>query len=229
MKHGRKPAAIAAGGDPAADRQAKRNAETVAELSDLYADAEAGRLLTKRKVAKKPSTLRTDRGRIERHIKPLLGRMAVADVDRGDVDKFLHDVAAGKTAARVKTGRHGLARVSGGKGTATRKPGTAPGRRRNQPAGFHRPLAARNAGVNASFRVRKPSFGSTRDGFSFAPISAIRQTPIELQSPTLKRHSWLRQGTWDGRNPALVSNSPFRGIVDAAAVSSSANVVFGIC
>jgi integrase len=113
--------AVATGGDPAADRQAERSAQTVAELCDLYlADAEAGRLLTKRKVAKKPSTLATDRGRIERHIKPLLGRMAVADVDRGDVDKFMHDVAAGKTAARVKTGLHGLARVEGGKGTATR-------------------------------------------------------------------------------------------------------------
>ena len=79
-----------------------------------------GGSLTRRKVAKKASTLATDRGRIERHIKPLLGRMVVAEVDRADVDKFLHDVAAGKTAARVKTGRHGLARVKGGQGTATR-------------------------------------------------------------------------------------------------------------
>ncbi len=46
--------------------------------------------------------------------------MAVAEVDRADIDKFLHDVTAGKTAARVKTGRHGLARVKGGQGTATR-------------------------------------------------------------------------------------------------------------
>jgi integrase len=76
--------------------------------------------LTKRKVAKKPSTIATDRGRIERHIKPLLGKMVVVDVDRTDIDKFLHDVATGKTAARIKTGRYGLARVDGGKGTATR-------------------------------------------------------------------------------------------------------------
>jgi integrase len=113
--------AVAGGDDPAAERQAARSARTVAELCDLYlADAEAGRLLTKRKVAKKASTLATDRGRIERHIKPLLGRTAVVDVDRADIDKFLHDVAAGKTAARIKTGQHGLARVKGGKGTATR-------------------------------------------------------------------------------------------------------------
>jgi integrase len=46
--------------------------------------------------------------------------MPVAEVDRSDIDKFLHDVATGKTAARIKTGRHGLARVKGGRGTATR-------------------------------------------------------------------------------------------------------------
>src|SRR3979490_2916117 len=45
---------VAAGGDPANDRQAARNAQTVAELCDIYlAEAEAGRVLTRRKVAKK--------------------------------------------------------------------------------------------------------------------------------------------------------------------------------
>jgi hypothetical protein len=112
---------VADGADPAAQREAARNAQTVAELCDLYlADAEAGRLLTKRKVAKKASTIATDRGRIERHIKPLLGRMPVAEVYRSDIERFMHNVAEGKTAARVKTGRYGLARVKGGQGTATR-------------------------------------------------------------------------------------------------------------
>jgi hypothetical protein len=77
-----------------------------------------GRLLTRRKVAKKPSTLATDRGRIERHVKPLLGRMTVAAVQREDIERFTHAVAEGETAARIKTGLHGLARVQGGKGTA---------------------------------------------------------------------------------------------------------------
>lgn len=109
--------------DPLAiERQAAaRQAETMAKLCDLYlADAESGRLLTRRGMAKKPSTLATDRGRIERHIKPRLGRLALADVTRADVERFMHDIAEGKTAAIVKTGKHGLARVTGGKGTATR-------------------------------------------------------------------------------------------------------------
>jgi integrase len=115
---------VAEGADPAAEKMAARKAMTVGELCDLYfADAEAGRLLTRRRGAKKPSTLLTDRGRIARHIKPLLGRLAVAAVDRADVERFMHGVAEGKTAGRIKTGRYGLARVNGGKGTATRTVG----------------------------------------------------------------------------------------------------------
>src|SRR5216684_1096189 len=112
------------GADPASEKMATRKAMTVAELCDLYlADAEAGRLLTRRRGAKKPSTLLTDRGRVTRHIKPLLGRLAVAGADRVDVERFMHAVAEGKTAGMIKTGRYGLARVKGGKGTATRTVG----------------------------------------------------------------------------------------------------------
>jgi integrase len=108
--------------DPAADKRAKRNAKTVAELCEAYlADAKAGRLLTRRKTAKKASTLAIDTGRIDRHIKPLLGRRAVTAVTRDDVETLLHDIAAGKTAGRTKTAKkRGLARVRGGKGAANR-------------------------------------------------------------------------------------------------------------
>ena len=57
---------------------------------------------------------------IARHILPLLGRKQVAEVVRADVERFLRDIAAGKTIADIKTGAHGRAIVSGGKGTATR-------------------------------------------------------------------------------------------------------------
>lgn len=113
------------GADPAAEKRAKRKAASVAELCDVYiADAEAGRLLTRQKAAKKASTIVTDKGRIERHIKPLLGSMKVAAVTREDVDGFMHAVAEGRTAARTKTGKkRGLANVRGGKGTASRTVG----------------------------------------------------------------------------------------------------------
>ena len=88
---------VAQKGDPAAEKNAKRNTRTVAELCDLYlADATAGRLLTRR-LQKKASTLAIDVGRIERHIKPLLGGRAVSAVTREDVETFMHDVASGKT------------------------------------------------------------------------------------------------------------------------------------
>jgi integrase len=107
--------------DPAANRRAARNAQTVSELCDLYvADAEAGRVMTRFKRPKKASTLAIDRGRIDRHIKPLLGKLKVASVTTTDVENLLHDVAAGKTAAKVKTKPRGLARVRGGRGTANR-------------------------------------------------------------------------------------------------------------
>jgi integrase len=113
------------GADPAAEKHAKRKAASVAELCELYiSDAEAGRLLTRRKVAKKLSTIATDKGRVERHIKPLLGSMKVAAVTREDIEAFMHAVAEGRTAARTKTGnKRGLANVRGGKGTASRTVG----------------------------------------------------------------------------------------------------------
>jgi integrase len=97
----------------------------VNDLCDLYwADAQAGRLLTRRRKPKKASTLATDCGRIERHIKPLLGSLKVGAVTRGDIERFLHAVAEGQTARRVKTAKkRGLARVRGGRGAASRTVG----------------------------------------------------------------------------------------------------------
>ena len=112
---------VTKGADPAEEKQQGRKAKTVAELCDGYLEAsEAGRVLTRRKLRKKASTLATDRGRVERHIKPLLGNLKVAAVSRLDIERFNNQVSEGATAARVKTGKHGLARVTGGRGTATR-------------------------------------------------------------------------------------------------------------
>ena len=113
--------AVSDGNDPAAEKTAKRRAATVSELCDLYlADAKAGRLLTRRKTAKTPSTIDTDRGRIECHIKHLLGRRKVAAVTREDVEAFMHDVAEGKTARDSKTEKRKVTKVRGGKGAASR-------------------------------------------------------------------------------------------------------------
>ena len=103
---------VAAGIDPAEARDGAKNDLTISELCDLY--------LAEGCTTKKPSTLATDRGRIQRHIKPILGKMRLRQVRRGDVEKLLRDVAAGKTATDEKTGHRGRAIVTGGKGTATK-------------------------------------------------------------------------------------------------------------
>lgn len=113
------------GEDPQAEKKAKRAAATVGELCDMYLeDAEAGRLLTRRGIAKKASTLATDRGRVETHIRPLMGTMKVPSVTREDVETFMHKIAEGATKKREKSGKkRGVSNVRGGKGTASRTVG----------------------------------------------------------------------------------------------------------
>lgn len=103
------------GDDPAKEKQDEKQQLTVAQLCDLYLEHGVG--------TKKASTIATDRGRIARHIKPLLGKKKVRDVSRADVKRFLQDVANGKTSIDRKTGLRGRAIVRGGKGTATRTVG----------------------------------------------------------------------------------------------------------
>lgn len=103
------------GEDPAKEKQDAKKQITVSDLCDLYLQQGVG--------TKKASTLATDKGRIERHIKPLLGKRKVPDVTRADIKRFLQDVANGKTAKDVKTGLRGRAIVRGGKGAATRTVG----------------------------------------------------------------------------------------------------------
>jgi integrase len=100
---------VAQGKDPASVKEANRNAATVAELCDqYYADAVAGRVLKRNGVAKKPSTLAGDRIKFARHIKPLVGRIAVSAFTSQDAERLLHDIAEGK------------GKGDGGKGCATR-------------------------------------------------------------------------------------------------------------
>ena len=114
----------AKGKDPIAEYAANQKAETVEELCRSYiAAAEQGLILGKKNRPKQASTLATDRGRIDRHIIPLLGKKRVRDVTSLDVNRFMRDVIAGKTAADIKTGFRGRAIVEGGPGTAARTVG----------------------------------------------------------------------------------------------------------
>ncbi|CAH1653385.1 Site-specific recombinase XerD [Hyphomicrobiales bacterium] len=105
-------AEVTQGADPSAERQKVRKAITVAELCDLYLAEAEGRV--------KASTLAMDKSRIERHVKPLIGRHTVLSLTPEDVAKLQADIIAGKTSAE-RSGRGGV--TTGGKGVASRTVG----------------------------------------------------------------------------------------------------------
>jgi integrase len=117
-------AAVLKGEDPAESRLSERGALTVADLCREYlTKVERGLIFTKRGDAKRASTFRSDQGRIEHHIIPLLGKRSVKDLTPADVRKFVQDMIAGKTAREVKkpNGRRSI--VRGGAGAAARTKG----------------------------------------------------------------------------------------------------------
>lgn len=115
---------VAAGTDPAdlrEDAKARRDIPNISDLCDRYMEAARGGLiLTRFGRPKKASTLSIDEGRIARHIKPLVGRLKIADLDAKAVRRLIQDITAGKTATDEKTGKRGRAIVTGGAGTASR-------------------------------------------------------------------------------------------------------------
>ena len=84
----------------------------------VFAEAEAGRILGRRRRAIKASTLVMDRSRIESHVKPLLGKRQVGSLKLGDIEGAQADIAAGKTS-KARVGSRGGA-TTGGEGVAAR-------------------------------------------------------------------------------------------------------------
>jgi len=89
-------AEVAAGRDLAMAREADRKALTFDELIDLYLAEGIGH--------KKPSTLQADHGRIQHHLRPLLGKLRSDRVTRADVERMRNAVTAGKTAQKIEDG-----------------------------------------------------------------------------------------------------------------------------
>ena len=115
----KKLVAVVEGADPSADRHGLRVGMSVTEVCDWYLDqAEAGRLLGRNRRPIKASTLKSDRGRIETHIKPLLGPRLVSRLTLQEIEGMQADIAAGKSARGRKKGRGG--RSTGGPGVASR-------------------------------------------------------------------------------------------------------------
>ncbi|OHD05062.1 site-specific integrase [Sphingopyxis sp. RIFCSPHIGHO2_12_FULL_65_19] len=103
-------AKVQLGEDVAAKPVVEEN-PTVTELCDEYLKKGCGH--------KKASTKVTDKGCIERHIKPLLGHRRVKDLKRRHIEDFFSAVAAGETAKNeVIDGKRII--VKGGEGAARR-------------------------------------------------------------------------------------------------------------
>lgn len=102
-------AEVATGGDPHQMKMGHRHEMTVSELCELY--------MAEGTALKKPSTLQIDRIRIDRHIKPRIGRMKLSDVKRADIQRLMIDIGAGHirggATPHTRGGKHAAARTVG--------------------------------------------------------------------------------------------------------------------
>ena len=99
------------GVDPLETQKAVREALTVNDMLDEY-------VASARFATKAANTQKIDRARLERHVRPLLGKRILMELSPNHIERAFADISGGKTRAEVKTRKHGLARVTGGVGTA---------------------------------------------------------------------------------------------------------------
>jgi integrase len=111
--------AAASGNDPAGEVQERRREKTVEELLDFY---EEHGCFIQRGIYKgrpmKPLTKQYTMARLRHHVEPLLGHKRASDVTSGDIERFVADVKAGKTAKDEKIGPRKRVIVRGGEGAA---------------------------------------------------------------------------------------------------------------
>jgi len=97
--------------DPLDDKQTTQKASSVNQLLDDY-------LLSAAFESKQLNTQSSDKGRINRHLRPTLGKLKVEQVTRDRVKRAFAEIRDGKTAVTEKTKKRGKAVVRGGAGVA---------------------------------------------------------------------------------------------------------------
>ena len=112
-------ASVAVGNDPAAELQAKRREIKMDALIDLYEDKGC---VVQRGIRQgepmKPRTKTYTMARLRHHVVPLLGHRRASEINAGDIETFVADVAAGKTSRDEKVGPRRRLIVRGGAGAA---------------------------------------------------------------------------------------------------------------
>lgn len=122
-------ARMQSGSDLVKEKRERREAEivakaaelTIAEVCDnwLATDAKRSRMRGPRYgTLRDPKHVQFNANQIKRHVRPLIGSKKITELTKRDVEKLRDDITVGKTAADVKTKKHGRARVTGGEGTA---------------------------------------------------------------------------------------------------------------
>ena len=110
---------VAAGADPAHELQSKRRELTMTALIDLY--EKEGCVIqrgNRQGEAMKPMTKAYTLARLRHHVVPLLGTRRAPEINAGDIERFVADVTAGKTAKDEKIGPRKRVIVRGGAGAA---------------------------------------------------------------------------------------------------------------
>jgi integrase len=179
-----KLAAVDRGADPADERARTRTAITVAQLCDDYLAAAKGRI--------KASTLVLDKSRIDCHVKPLLGTRAVASLKPSDIDRFMQDVATGKTAekptkdGKPRVGRGG--RKTGGLATASRVVGMFS-------TILQRAVRESVLTANPARGIKRPKDQPKQPAFSFERVAAVGKAMREVRVDELEKLECVRPAT----------------------------------
>ena len=107
------------GGDPVAEKNAKRREMRVDALIDLY-EAEGCFIQRGKRQGEpmKPLTKKFTVARLRHHVVPLLGTKRCKELKAADIERFFRDVEVGKSAKNVKTGPRTRIIVKGGNGAA---------------------------------------------------------------------------------------------------------------
>ena len=187
---------IVSGADPATDRTAERSAITVAQLCDEYLRAGKGRI--------KATTLRVDKSRIDRHVKPLLGSRPVVSLTASDMEKFLRDVIAGRSIKPSPQPVEGKAKRPRG-GVATGGPGVASRSLSMLGTILQRAVRDKIIPDNPVRGIKKPKENQAKPPFSFDKVKSV--------GATLRAEMAAASGTADISAEAKVGRRAIRALL----------------
>ncbi len=165
-------------GDPLADKRALTEAPTVGDMLDAYLASESFK-------DKAASTQAIDRGRIERHLRPLLGNRHAHLLTDEDVRRAFAAIRSGKTAADVKTRKRGRARVKGGDGP---------------PAWQSTSCGQSSTGQSVNASSRKTLALASRPAQAARAKSSLRMLPT-MRGCLRRSTEWSRRGALGHRWP----------------------------